>query len=50
MRGRVIVGFGPGRSEGVLFRNVIFLDNAPMIEVVLLEEGGNFVVKKRLVV
>jgi len=49
VRERVVVGFGPGRSEDVLFKNVIFLDRIPMIEVVLMKDGEKMFLKKRLV-
>lgn len=46
---RVIVGFGLGRSEDVLFKNIIFLDKVPMIEVALIKEDKKMFLKKRLV-
>jgi hypothetical protein len=49
VRKRVIVGFGPGRSKGVMFKNIIFLDRVPMIEVVLMKDGEKMFLKKRLV-
>jgi hypothetical protein len=49
VRDRIIVGFGPGRSENVLFKNIVFLDKIPMIEVVLMKEDDKMFLKKRLV-
>lgn len=49
VRERVIVGFGPGRSEDVLFKNIIFLDKVPVIEVALIKEDKKIFLKKRLV-
>lgn len=47
--GRIVVGFGPGRSEDVLFRNIVFLDRVPMIEVDLIKKDKKLLVRKRLV-
>jgi hypothetical protein len=49
VRDRITVGFGPGRSENVLFKNIVFLDKVPMIEVVLMKEDDKMFLKKRLV-
>ncbi len=38
-----------GDSENVLFKNIVFLDKIPMIEVVLMKEDGKMFLKKRLV-
>ena len=49
VRDRITVGFGPGRSENVLFKNIVFLDKVPMIEVVFMKEDNKMFLKKRLV-
>jgi len=49
VRDRIIVGFGLGMSENVLFKNIVFLDKVPMIEVVLMKEDNKMFLKKRLV-
>jgi hypothetical protein len=49
VRDRITVGFGPGRSENVLFKNIVFLDKVPMIEVVLMKEDDKMFLKKCLV-